>query len=441
MTRITTHTAALLALLIFAGPALACGGYGDFDFERERQLELRKQAKIVLGSHDLEERNATIAALRDAGYPGLDALFLRTGWLIHSARSGSQLGDAIDEVAGQKDAAFSRLFWHTDMDKAKAAAKAAGKPILSLRLLGKLTDEYSCANSRFFRTVLYANPDVAKYLRKNYVLHWESVRPVPVVTIDFGDGRTVKRTITGNSAHYVLDTDGRVIDVIPGLYTPNDFLRIVTQAQGRAAISAKQTDAQRKAYLAQYHRTVAHNIATRFGAALPKANVQVPLNLRPNGNALANRRPDAADAAPRAVGKMMVERPILVALDPAFADKLQRNLTADQWSKIAGEPELGSILHANSIALMRKQNPKMAARATEKFNKTVGAFEKQIAIDTVRNELLFRRVIHQWLASEDTQTMQVATLNARVYNELFLTPGSDPNLGLIPEYVYTALPE
>ena len=71
-------------------------------------------------------------------------------------------------------------------------------------MLGKLTDEFSCANSRFFRTSLYSNKEISNYLRDNFVLHWQSVRPVPRVTIDFGDGRKLERTLTGNSAHYVL---------------------------------------------------------------------------------------------------------------------------------------------------------------------------------------------------------------------------------------------
>ena len=53
---------------------------------------------------------------------------------------------------------------------------------------------------------------------------------------------------------------------------------------------------------------------------------------------------------------------------------------------------------------------------------------------------MFRRVIHRWLASEPQRTMSVGELNERVYTELFLTPGADPNLGLIPQAVYTALP-
>ena len=120
----------------------------------------------------------------------------------------ARLRAGIDAAAHQKDAAWSGLYWHTSLPEALAAAKREGKPILSLRLLGRLDEELSCANSRFFRTALYANTAVSDELRKNWILHWESVRPAPKVTIDFGDGRVLNRTVTGNSLHYVLDADG-----------------------------------------------------------------------------------------------------------------------------------------------------------------------------------------------------------------------------------------
>src|SRR5205823_3347817 len=69
-----------------------------------------------------------------------------------------------------------------------------------------------------------------KLLREKFVLVWGSERPVPVVTVDYGDGRVLKRTLTGNSAHYVLDSDGRVVDVLPGLFDPVKFVEIVRAA-------------------------------------------------------------------------------------------------------------------------------------------------------------------------------------------------------------------
>src|SRR5215204_5481362 len=56
-------------------------------------------------------------------------------------------GEVLDKVCGVRDCADIRLFWYTDLEAAKAAARATGKPILSLRLLGRLDEEFSCANS------------------------------------------------------------------------------------------------------------------------------------------------------------------------------------------------------------------------------------------------------------------------------------------------------
>jgi len=161
---------------------------------------------------------------------------------IDPAERWKRIGAAIDAVAAQKDASFSGLYWYTDLEQAKAAAQASHKPILSLRLLGTLDTEFSCANSRFFRTVLYANADVSKALRERFVLHWQSVRPVPKVTIDMGDGRVISRTITGNSIHYVLDAEGRPVDAIPGLYGPKAFLRALGDADQLIGALAKVTD-------------------------------------------------------------------------------------------------------------------------------------------------------------------------------------------------------
>ena len=63
----------------------------------------------------------------------------------------------IDKFAGQRYATVSRLYWYTNLDEAKAAAQAQQQPILHLRMLGRLDEDFSCANSRFFRTTLYAN--------------------------------------------------------------------------------------------------------------------------------------------------------------------------------------------------------------------------------------------------------------------------------------------
>ncbi len=179
-----------------------------------------------------ETSRAAIEALREAGPEGLNALLAVSPGESDLARWRT----AVDTVAAQRDATSSRLYWYTDLDEAQAAARSSGKPILSLYMLGKLTDEYSCANSRFFRTVLYANQEVSGRLRERFVLHWSTVRSAPQVTIDFGDGRKLKRTITGNSIHYVLDRRGRVVNALPGLYGPKAFLRALDAAEVAAQV-------------------------------------------------------------------------------------------------------------------------------------------------------------------------------------------------------------
>jgi hypothetical protein len=129
---------------------------------------------------------------------------------------------------------ISRLSWFTDLDGALTEARRTKKPILSLRLLGRLDQELSCANSRFFRKLLYPDAQINRMLREQFVLHWQSVRPVPIVTLDFGDGRRVVRTLTGNSAHLVLDSRGRPVDVLPGLFDRDTFLLLLDQARGFA---------------------------------------------------------------------------------------------------------------------------------------------------------------------------------------------------------------
>ena len=61
-----------------------------------------------------------------------------------------------------------------------------------------------------------------------------------------------------------------------------------------------------------------------------------------------------------------------------------------------------------------------------------------MALDGVKNEYLLHRRIHEWYAKGEAPA-ELNALNERVYAELFLTPSSDPWLGLAPANVYTAL--
>ncbi len=157
---------------------------------------------------------------------------------VHSHGTGPSR--ELDRICAQIDAHTTLLYWFTDLDAAIREARRTRKPILSLRLLGRLDEELSCANSRFFRKLLYPEPRINQILRREFVLHWQSIRPVPKVTIDFGRGRRIERTLTGNSVHLVLDPAGRPVDALPGLMSPDVFIAQLAQPRAFALADRRE---------------------------------------------------------------------------------------------------------------------------------------------------------------------------------------------------------
>jgi len=72
--------------------------------------------------------------------------------------------------------------------------------------------------------VLFSDQTISDFINENFEASWESVRPVPKVTIDFGNGTVVHRTLHGNVATYVCRSDSTVLDVLPGIYEPETYL-------------------------------------------------------------------------------------------------------------------------------------------------------------------------------------------------------------------------
>jgi hypothetical protein len=67
------------------------------------------------------------------------------------------------------------------------------------------------------------------------------------------------------------------------------------------------------------------------------------------------------------------------------------------------------------------------------------SLRRNLALDTLRNEQEIHREIHGWWASGAAAPLDLAGLSRRVYDELFLTPRSDPWLGLADPTVYSGL--
>ena len=77
--------------------------------------------------------------------------------------------------------------------------------------------------------MLFSKDEIADSINKNFEPAWVSVRDVPIVRIDFGEGNVLTRTLHGNIATYVCSADGSVIDVLPGIYEPVQYKKNLEQ--------------------------------------------------------------------------------------------------------------------------------------------------------------------------------------------------------------------
>jgi hypothetical protein len=400
-------------------------------------------------SADPAEAARAIAELREQGPAGLEALRQ-----VHSEEINRQIANplvaatpewqrlslALDTVSQQKDSYLSGLYWYTDLNQARAAARAAGKPILSLRLLGKLNEEFSCANSRFFRTILYSNEEIGKTLTEKFILHWESVRPAPRVTIDFGDGRKLERTLTGNSIHYVLDADGRTLEALPGLYGPAAFLRELGSIEALFQFVAKKKYPDIEFY-SNHHRQQLNQINFNWLSDIKQTGGKVPEGF------VVRKRADgsvqAVDVASLAITKMITEETILRSMT-ATPEALGKVTDEATWKEIANLHIADATLDPRSIGLIRRQTQKAVKvdgtgkNADITLEKLIGKLQMSIALDTVRNEYLMHTKLYAWLIA-DRGRSDIDTLNKKVYAELFLSPASDPWLGLFSPETYVAI--
>jgi hypothetical protein len=418
-------------------------------------LDARSLAELAMdvAGDDAAVVTAAVAKLRGAGPDALAALFETHRGLLDASAGPpgrdadpqlARLNAALDAVGAQRNCRTSRLYWYTDLAAAAEAARRESKPILSLRLLGELTDEFSCANSRYFRTSLYANHEIDEYLRTHFILHWQTVRPVPRVTIDFGDGRKLERTLTGNSIHWVLDTAGRPFDALPGLYGPQAFLRELKRIETAIRNSAAVDEASRDAFFVLFHQQRLEAIQQVWQRDLAELKITIP-----------GSGPAPADAGRKGAGavaagtvtrsKSIVEFPLLQRL--AFAtEPFRQATTEDVWLKLGALHHEDAQLDAASVELIHRENPPGAAgdpatgnslSPDEALAAMVGAFQAAMAVDTVRNEYELHRQLHEWFVAGAGRDLEA--LNERVYAELFLTPRSDRWLGLVPADAYTGL--
>lgn len=246
----STRLLVQLPLAMYFASALAGGPVGRPPADTPSGLHADARTAVA---PDAGVAQAACDRLRAEGPAGLDALLAEHEDVLKKGAADPlwpRVTRALDKVAAQKDAYASRLFWYTDIEEAKAAARVSGKAILSLHLAGRLDGESGAGK----RTALYADPKISALLRESFVLHWENEPPAPNVSVDLGNGEKLERKVSGGAVHYVLDADGRAVDALAGNAGANAFrLELSDDAALERALRGL-APAERASRLAKHHR-------------------------------------------------------------------------------------------------------------------------------------------------------------------------------------------
>jgi hypothetical protein len=237
--------------------------------------------------------------------------------------------------------------------------------------------------------VLFSSDTVAKAMNEQFEPVWVSVRDVPVVTIDFGGGKTITRTLNGNVATYALHPDGTVLDILPGIYQPEEYVKQLQQMHWLYKYVSFFDRAKPKetltTKLTAYHQQQADLLADgkepgkfefNMAAAISKARVENPVKF-----VLAGQPPTK--------GENKGDTPAQIAVQ--------------QYGQGDGKP------------------------AESKAAETLRGW-KEMAEDTKLNETAHRKAIHGHLAKAGT--VQPKDVTKWLYKEVLHADLDDPYLGL-----------
>jgi hypothetical protein len=223
--------------------------------------------------------------------------------------------------------------------------------------------------------VLFSKPEVANFINRNFEPVWESVRAVPMVRIDFGNGTVVTRTLHGNIASYVCAADGQLLDVLPGIYTPAAYVERLYQLRLLANYVDQQGSAKRAERLKAYHEG--------------------------QRQALAKKQPPPVFFNRADMSKLLIEGGIKAVLLPGGR------------APVRGNRLLGAA----------------AAADHHKFGSKQELADWQLLVkDTELNETERRLQIHKMLAAGTA--VQPAAITKRLYKDVLHADLDDPYLGL-----------
>ena len=250
--------------------------------------------------------------------------------------------------------------------------------------------------------MLFSQPQLAESIGARFEPVWQSVREAPQVTVDFGSGHVVRRTLHGNVATWILDREGCVIDVIGGVYTADAYRARIDEA-------LKLHD-----HVRPRHPRWADHAAERFAdshrrQAAALAGGGLPLHLKSQG-----------------VNKAGVERWSLVAM----GDGTDPREAASSSTRAGTLRELvGGTAPRHDDGSRRLDVSKTRAESAPRAAAAIDALP--LESDVKLNETVRRQAIHAILAQTGLVPFDEA-LGQRVYREALHCDLADPWLGLGP---------
>ncbi len=302
-----------------------------------------------------------------------------------------------DEVASQTWSSVSRLFWYTNLDEARRDAIELRRPILSLRIDGRLNGDHGSHEALLLIATVYCNQQLAEELRSRYVLHWQpdlsrSLFEAETSTDEsttFPLAATDRKLGSRHVAHYLMTSDGRPVAVIPRCVSPAFVLK----------------------WLAEFHEVAVRPSDTEDGfrqqlqVAHGKSQVARMLRL---GELLDSKgdlhRPLATELAALA----------------ATGQSIQTHLSEVLWQRLVEHTnqfdDSRCRLDATSTALLASADFAMVSGWNELPPRA--EIERRIAIETTRTQFQDLYVIDSWY-SPLTFALDIELLNAKIFQTFF----------------------
>ncbi len=227
--------------------------------------------------------------------------------------------------------------------------------------------------------MLFSNQEIANFINDNFEPCWKSVRDVPTVSIDFGNGKKLKRTLHGNIATFVCHQDGKVIDVLPSVYDPAAYKKQLEDLKLASEFVLDRGHLS-ESKLLEYHRVRAEIIKT--------------------GKEFSIQRKEVARSTISGVEKSM---------------------------KIVLSP-VERLRYRGSFNVASRANAKSSEVETTKSAKIAETLNGRLAVDTRINETQRRQQIHDYILQKGLTTPD--EMHKWLYREVLHADLDDPYMGL-----------